>query len=54
VVLAGIGLTQWMGWWWADPVAALLIVPYVAWEAFEATKDARSVDPDEAEATADA
>ena len=22
VVLAGIGLTQWMGWWWADPVAA--------------------------------
>jgi cation diffusion facilitator family transporter len=54
VVLAGIGLTQWMGWWWADPVAALLIVPYVAWEAFEATKDARSVGPDEAEATADA
>lgn len=54
VVLAGIGLTQWMGWWWADPVAALLIVPYVAWEAFEATKDARSVDPDEAEATPDA
>ena len=53
VVLAGIGLTQWMGWWWADPVAALLIVPYVAWEAFEATKDARSVDPGEAEATAD-
>ena len=54
VVLAGIGLTQWMGWWWADPVAALLIVPYVAWEAFEATKDARSVDPEEADATADA
>lgn len=54
VVLIGIGLTQWVGWWWADPVAALLIVPYVAWEAFEATKDARSVDPDEAEATADA
>ena len=54
VVLAGIGLTQWMGWWLADPVAALLIVPYVAWEAFEATKDARSVDPDEAEATPDA
>lgn len=54
VVLAGIGLTQWMGWWWADPVAALLIVPYVAWEAFEATKDARSVEPGEAEATADA
>ena len=46
VVLAGIGLTQWQGWWWADPVAALLIVPYVAWEGFEATKDAWSIDPD--------
>ena len=34
VVLIGIGLVQWQGWWWADPVAALLIVPYVAWEAF--------------------
>ena len=50
VVLAGIGLTQWQGWWWADPVAALLIVPYVAWEGFEATKDAWSIDPDNAEA----
>lgn len=46
--------SQWLGWWWADPVAALLIVPYVAWEAFEATKDARSVEPEEADATADA
>ena len=52
VVLTGIGLTQWQGWWWADPVAALLIVPYVAWEGFEATKDAWSVDPDDAEAAA--
>ena len=52
VVLAGIGLTQWMGWWWADPVAALLIVPYVAWEGLEATRDAWSVDPDDAGASA--
>lgn len=52
VVLAGIGLTQWFGWWWADPVAALLIVPYVAWEGLNATKDAWSVAPDDAEAAA--
>jgi cation diffusion facilitator family transporter len=45
VVLIGIGLTQWQGWWWADPVAALLILPYVAWEGIESTKDAWSVDP---------
>ena len=50
VVLIGIGLTQWLGWWWADPVAALLIVPYVAWEGFKATKDAWSVDPGDAKA----
>lgn len=49
VVLVGIGLAHWQGWWWADPVAALLIVPYVAWEAFEAGRDARNVDPSQAE-----
>ncbi len=49
VVLVGIGLVQWQGWWWADPVAALLIVPYVAWEAFEAGRDAWHVTPSEVE-----
>jgi cation diffusion facilitator family transporter len=49
VVLIGIGLVQWQGWWWADPVAALLIVPYVAWEAFEAGRDAWNVTPSEVE-----
>ena len=43
VVLIGIGLTQWQGWWWADPLAALLIVPYVAWESYNAGKDALNV-----------
>lgn len=46
VVLVGIGLVQWQGWWWADPVAALLIVPYVAWEAYESGRDAVITDPD--------
>ena len=40
VALVGLGLAEWMGWWWADPVAALLILPYVGWEGFEAAKDA--------------
>ena len=43
VALAGLGLAKWMDWWWADPVAALLIVPYVAWEGFEAARDARNL-----------
>ncbi|EMI23079.1 cation diffusion facilitator family transporter [Rhodopirellula europaea] len=47
VVLIGIGLVQWQGWWWADPVAALLIVPYVAWEAYESGRDAWQVQIDE-------
>jgi len=47
VVLIGIGLVQWQGWWWADPVAALLIVPYVAWEAYQSGRDAWQVNIDE-------
>ena len=46
VTLVGLGLSEWMGWWWADPVAAALIVPYVAWEGFEAAKDAWDVSTD--------
>ncbi|MFC4097451.1 cation diffusion facilitator family transporter [Euzebyella saccharophila] len=41
-VLTGLLLVRWLGWWWADPVAALLIVPYAAkegWEAFSKAKD---------------
>lgn len=48
VVLAGLILTETMGWWWADPVAALAIVPYVAWEGIEATRDAWGMEPGEA------
>lgn len=29
VALAGLGLAKWMGWWWADPVAALLILSLI-------------------------
>lgn len=43
VALVGLGLAEWKGWWWADPAAALLIVPYVAWEAFEAARDVRHI-----------
>nr|WP_281351969.1 cation transporter [Microvirga makkahensis] len=48
VVLAGLILTETMGWWWADPVATLVIVSYIAWEGVEAARDAWRVDPDEA------
>jgi divalent metal cation (Fe/Co/Zn/Cd) transporter len=36
VVLSGLALNSLLGWWWADPVAALLIVPFIAREGREA------------------
>ena len=36
VVLVGVALNTTFGWWWADPVAALLIIPLVVKEGLEA------------------
>lgn len=36
-VLAGLGLNTLFGWWWADPIAALFLIPFFikeGWEAF--------------------
>lgn len=35
-LLLGLGLHAWMGWWWADPVAALAMVPLILHEGWEA------------------
>lgn len=32
ILLVGLGLNALLGWWWADPVAGLLMVPLIAWE----------------------
>lgn len=32
---SGLALNAWLGWWWADPVAALLFVPIVVCEGLE-------------------
>jgi divalent metal cation (Fe/Co/Zn/Cd) transporter len=37
--LAGIGLNAGLGWWWADPAAALLIAALAAREGTEAWQD---------------
>ncbi len=34
--LAGVGLNTWLGWWWADPAAALVIAALAVREGFEA------------------
>ena len=38
ILLAGLGLNAWLGWWWADPAAGLLMVPLIAWEGSEAVR----------------
>lgn len=36
ILLAGLALNALFGWWWADPVAALAMVPFIAREGREA------------------
>ncbi|MBI2157337.1 MAG: cation transporter [Candidatus Rokubacteria bacterium] len=38
ILLAGLGLNAWLGWWWADPAAGLAMVPLIAWEGLEAVR----------------
>lgn len=35
IALAGVALNALLGWWWADPVAALAMVPIIAKEGVE-------------------
>ena len=35
ILLVGLALNAAAGWWWADPVAALAMVPLIAWEGLE-------------------
>lgn len=38
ILLLGLVLNAWLGWWWADPVAALGMVPFIAREGAEAMR----------------
>jgi divalent metal cation (Fe/Co/Zn/Cd) transporter len=35
IALAGVGLNAALGWWWADPIAALVMVPIIGKEGLE-------------------
>ena len=37
--LLGVGLNTWLGWWWADPAAALIIAALAVKEGLEAWED---------------
>jgi divalent metal cation (Fe/Co/Zn/Cd) transporter len=38
IALAGVGLNAILGWWWADPAAALAMVPIIAREGLEGVR----------------
>lgn len=40
-LLLGLGLNALFGWWWADAVGGLAMLPVVVWQGFEALREAR-------------
>ena len=38
ILLIGLLLNASLGWWWADPVAAIVMVPVIAKEGMQAMK----------------
>ena len=36
ILLVGLGLNAWLGYWWADPLAGVAMVPIIAREGIEA------------------
>lgn len=46
ILLAGLALNALVGWWWADPVAALVMVPIIAREGVEGLRGEDSCDDD--------
>lgn len=45
VLLAGLVLNAFLGWWWADPAAALIMVPIILKEGLDGVKGKACCDP---------
>ncbi len=41
ILLGGLFLNGFLGWWWADPIAALAMTPFIAKEGLEALRGER-------------
>ena len=46
ILLVGLGLNAWLGWWWADPVAALAMIPIIAREGVEGLRGSPTCNDD--------
>jgi divalent metal cation (Fe/Co/Zn/Cd) transporter len=44
-LLAGVGLNLAFGWWWADPVGAIAMLPVIVWQGWETLAEAREATP---------
>jgi divalent metal cation (Fe/Co/Zn/Cd) transporter len=40
-LLIGVGAYALLGWWWADPVGALAMLPIIVWQGWETLAEAR-------------
>jgi divalent metal cation (Fe/Co/Zn/Cd) transporter len=38
ILLGGLVLNAWLGWWWADPASGLIMVPLIAREGIQAVR----------------
>jgi divalent metal cation (Fe/Co/Zn/Cd) transporter len=47
-LLAGVGLHAAFDWAWADPVAALAMLPVILWQGWETLGETRGSDEDDA------
>jgi divalent metal cation (Fe/Co/Zn/Cd) transporter len=43
-LLLGVGAFALFGWWWADPLAALAMLPVIVWQGWETLNEAREHD----------
>jgi divalent metal cation (Fe/Co/Zn/Cd) transporter len=46
-LLAAVGLNAAFGWWWADPLGALAMLPVILWQGWETLGEAREGDDDD-------
>lgn len=42
-LLVGLGLNAFFGWWWADPIAGLIMVIFILKEGWEAIEESREL-----------
>lgn len=46
-LLVAVGLNAAFGWWWADPLVALVMLPVIAWQDWETMEEAREDSDDD-------